>query len=298
MSTYDVIIIGGSFAGLSAAMALGRSRRKVLIIDSNQPCNKNTPHSHNFITHDGDKPAEVKQQALKQVLAYDTVSLQEDSVVSATASGTGFSVSTGEGQTFSAGKLLFATGLKDNLPEIPGFRECWGISLIHCPYCHGYEVRDTPLGIVANGDIALHYIELLVNWSKDLRLFTNGPSELSEEQLASLEKHQVKMIETPIKELHHGNGYMKTVELLNGDTVAINTLFTRSDAVQHSSLPADLGCELKNGLIVVDQLQHTSIPGIYAAGDNSNMFRALSVAVAAGTTAGASINRDLSLERF
>ncbi|RFS21919.1 NAD(P)/FAD-dependent oxidoreductase [Chitinophaga silvatica] len=297
--SYDAIIVGGSFAGLSAAMALGRARKRVLIIDSNQPCNKQTPHSHNFITQDGEKPAVIKEKALQQVLQYETVKLLEDLAIDVIPSDKRFDVQTQNNGTITTRKVLFTTGIKDTLPDLPGFKECWGISLIHCPYCHGYEVRDIPLGIIANGDMAMHFVELLLGWSKDLILLTNGPSMLTEEQLKAIARHQVKVLETPVKEILHKDGYMNAVTLADGDTIPLNAVFIRAEPSQHSSIPEALGCEIgKNGLIVVDELNHTSVPGIYAAGDNSNMFRAVSIAVGAGTKAGASINRDLLLEDF
>jgi len=141
MNNFDVIIIGGSYAGLSAALALGRSLRKVLIMDSGLPCNRSTPHSHNFLTHDGERPAVIAEQARTKVLAYKTVTWWNGLAVSGRKTGSGFEIITQNDGIFYGRKLIFATGIRDILPDIKGFAECWGISVIHCPYCHGYEFR-------------------------------------------------------------------------------------------------------------------------------------------------------------
>ncbi len=153
---FDVLIVGGSYAGLSAAMALGRSLRQVLVMDSGQPCNRFTPHAHNFITHDGKAPADIAQQARQDVARYNTVHFHEGLAVEGRKTASGFEVKTQAGELFFGKKLLFATGIKDHLPDIEGFEACWGISMIHCPYCHGYEFRGQKTGIWANGPRAFH----------------------------------------------------------------------------------------------------------------------------------------------
>ena len=139
---YDVIIIGGSYSGLAAGMALGRALRNVLIIDSGNPCNKQTPHSHNFLTNDGKSPAEIAGVAKEQLRIYGTVRLINGLAMTGIKTETGFKIQVQSGETFSSKKLVFATGIKDIMHDIPGFAECWGISVLHCPYCHGYEVRN------------------------------------------------------------------------------------------------------------------------------------------------------------
>jgi thioredoxin reductase len=173
------VIMGGSYAGLSAAMVLGRALRRVVIIDSGLPCNRQTPHTHSFITQDGATPAHIAAVAKGQVLAYPTVSFQTGTVVSVTGSATAFTVRTAASETIHARKVLFATGVRDQLPFISGFAECWGISVIHCPYCHGYEYRDQPTGILVNGPTALDFGKLIRNWTKKLTIFTNGGPQFS-----------------------------------------------------------------------------------------------------------------------
>ncbi|WP_449401083.1 NAD(P)/FAD-dependent oxidoreductase [Chryseobacterium wanjuense] len=185
---FDVIIIGGSYAGLSAGMALGRSLRNVLIIDGGKPCNRQTPHSHNFITHDGKTPKEISDLAKEQVEKYETVHFHNGIAVKTVKTSEGFQVETENGEVFFAKKLILASGVKDVMPDIPGFSECWGISVIHCPYCHGYEVKGETTGILSNGEMLFEFSKLVYNLTKDLTLFTNGKADLSNEQIEILTK--------------------------------------------------------------------------------------------------------------
>lgn len=296
---YDVIIVGGSYAGLSAAMSLGRSLRKVLIIDSGLPCNRQTPHSHNFITHDGETPKAIADKARQQVLKYDTVSIQPGIAASATKKENGFELTTADGAGFFARKLLFATGVKDLMPAIPGFAECWGITVIHCPYCHGYEVKQEKTGIMSNGDIGFEFSKLVANLTTDLTLFTNGKSTLSLEQQEKLQKHNIVVVETEIAGFEHSNGQLKQVLLTDGSIMPLKAMYAKIPFEQHCDIPVQLGCALtEQGYLSVDMLGRTSIPGVYAAGDNTAMMRAVSLAVAGGGMAGAGINKELVDESF
>nr|WP_068891274.1 NAD(P)/FAD-dependent oxidoreductase [Pedobacter panaciterrae] len=296
---FDVIIIGGSYAGLSAAMALGRSLRKVLIIDSGKPCNRQTPHSHNFLTQDGEKPAKIAEIAKSQVLKYSTVTFYEGLAIEGKKTEKGFIINTQNGDSFTGGKLLFATGIVDQIPDIKGFEECWGISVLHCPYCHGYEVRHKSIGLIANGDLAFEVSRLINNWTKDLVLFTNGQSTLTSEQAEKIKKHNIEIIEKEIAEIEHNQGYITNVVFKDGSKQKLSAIFARIGFKQHSTLPEQLGCTLnEHGFINIDDFQKTTIPGIYAAGDNTTMLRAVSVAVAAGMKAGAMINKELIEEVY
>lgn len=298
-NNFDVIIVGGSYAGLSAAMALGRSLRNVLIIDSSQPCNRQTPHSHNFLTQDGATPYEIAEQGKKQVLKYDTIKLIDGLATKGQKEDNLFVIELQTGETFKAKKVLFATGVKDILPDIKGFSECWGISVLHCPYCHGYEVKHEKTGIIANGDLGFELSRLIDNWTKNLTLFTNGPSTLSNDQAKKLAEHKITIIEKEVSHLDHNKGYIQKIVFKDGTTETVNAVFARGSFEQHCEIPKMLGCELtEQGYIKIDDFHRTTVQGMYAAGDNTTMFRAVSAAVAAGTKAGAMINKDLIDEAF
>lgn len=296
---FEVIIIGGSYAGLSAAMALGRSLRKVLIIDSGLPCNRQTPHSHNFITQDGEKPAVIADKARAQVLKYDTVKFLNDIAVGGHKNENGFEVITQKGQTFMARKLIFATGIKDSMPDIKGFAECWGISVVHCPYCHGYELRDVKTGILANGERAFHIASLVDNLTTNISILTSGTPQFSEEHFAKLDKHQIKIIETKVVEIEHDHGQIKNVIFADGTQIDFKALYAAIPFTQHSAIPVTLGCELtEQGYIKIDGFQKTTIDGVYACGDNSAMMRSVANAVYSGNLTGAMVNRALTEELF
>jgi thioredoxin reductase len=296
---FDTIIIGGSYAGLSAAMALGRSLKNVLIIDSGKPCNSQTPHSHNLITHDGKTPQEISAEAKQQVLKYDTVTFHEGLAINGKKTDDGFEIGTQAGDVFTAKKLIFATGVKDLMPAIKGFQECWGISVVHCPYCHGYEFRDRKTAIMANGERGFHLASLVNNLTNSITILTSGKAEFSAEQLEKLNKHQIQIIETPVSEIEHDNGNIKTITFDDGKKLNFDVAYASIPFAQHTDLPASLGCELtEQGYIKVDGFQKTSVAGIYACGDNSSMMRALANAIFTGNMSGAMVNRELTEERF
>jgi thioredoxin reductase len=296
--SFDAIIIGGSYAGLSAAMSLGRSLRRVLVIDSGLPCNRFTPHSQNFITHDGEAPASIAGSAKAQVLQYETVTFHEGLAVNGRKMGDRFEIETQGGETFAGKKLIFATGLKDLLPGIPGFAECWGKTAVHCPYCHGYELRGVKTGILANGDGAFHYAQLISNWTDELLLFTNGPSNLSGEQRRSIDRNGIQVIETEIDRIDHADGQVKAMVGKDSAVEAVSAIYCSPPFEQHCPIPETLGCGFtEQGLLEVDSAQQTTVEGVYAIGDCANI-RAISIAVGSGTLAGAAVNHQLAEEEF
>jgi len=301
--SFDVIIIGSSYAGLAAAMALGRARRSVLILDSGKPCNRQTPHAHNLITHDGDTPAEITGIAKEQVLAYPAVQFVEGKAAVASGVDGAFEVADDIGETYRAKKLLLATGMRDIPLPVDGFAECWGISVLHCPYCHGYEVADAPLGVIGNGDMGFEYARLISNWSGNLTLFTNGRSTLNDEQLAKLKARNIPIIEGDIGAMEHESGHLHHLLFKDGSRYQINTVFSKSTTTQHNDLAVQLGCEIQSegmfaGLIKVDSFGKTTAAGVYAAGDNCSPMRSLASAISAGTTAGAFINNEMVAAAF
>jgi len=295
---FDVIIIGGSYSGLSAAMSLGRALRSVLVIDAGQPCNRQAPHSHNFLTRDGETPQEIARIGKEQVARYTNVKFFEGFAVTGVKTTSAFTVTVQSGQLFSAKKLIFATGLKDSMPDIEGFSESWGRSIIHCPYCHGYEVKNEKTGILANGDDAFHYAQLISNWTKDLTVFTNGKSTLTEEQLAKMNRHSIRVVETEIGKINQTDGQIESLVLKDESVVLLKAIYTRLPYVQHSDIPEKLGCELTaQGLLVVDDFKRTTVDGVYSCGDNSHM-RSVPAAVASGSMVGAALNNFLIMEEF
>lgn len=296
---FDVIIIGGSYSGLAAGMALGRALRKVLIIDSGKPCNRQTPHSHNFLTHDGKAPAEIAALARQQVAAYKTVEFMDGLVESSSKRHDGFEVDVSSGETFTAKKLIFATGISDVMPDIPGFAGCWGISALHCPYCHGYEVKGQKTGVLANGDAAFEFCSLLSNWTNDLTLYTNGKSTLNSEQVEKLNKHNINIVEAEIAGLEHSNGYLQNIVFEDGSKAPVEALYSRRPFAQHCDIPQLLGCELtEEGYLKIDGLQKTNVPGVFACGDNATRIRTVANAVSTGTFAGMAANKELIDENF
>jgi thioredoxin reductase len=296
---YDVIIVGGSYSGLAAGMALGRSLRQVLIIDSGKPCNRQTPHSHNFLTQDGKTPAEIASLARMQVESYDTVSFFGGVAISGVKTENGFAIQVASGELFNAKKLIFATGIKDIMSDIEGYAECWGVSVLHCPYCHGYEVRNDRTGILGNGEYSFEFSSLISNWTNDLTLFTNGTSTLTAEQTAKVEGHGIKIVEKEIEKLEHVDGHLQHIVFKDGTISSIQALYARSPFEQHCLIPEALGCELTDdGYIKIDPFQKTTVAGIYACGDSTTRIRTVANAVAGGTTAGMMINREIIFEEF
>jgi len=297
--TFDAIIVGGSYAGLSCAMSLGRSLRKTLVIDSGRPCNASTPHSHNFITQDGKTPKEIALAARAQLEQYDTVQLMDGLVIEAAKTSAGFEIVTQDGSRLAGKKLVFATGIKDMLPDIKGFADCWGISIVHCPYCHGYEYRHRKTAIWAMGETAFHLTSLVSNLTKDLTALTNGKPVFTDEQLDKLKKHDIPIVEGEIVEIEQKMGRLEHVVFKDGTKMAFDVLYAKVPFLQHSHLPALLGCELTDqGYLKVDNFFQTSVPGVYACGDNASGMRSVANAVAGGNMTGAMVNMELVKERF
>ncbi|MNK19113.1 Alkyl hydroperoxide reductase subunit F [compost metagenome] len=296
---FDVIIIGGSYAGLSSAMSLGRSLRKVLVIDSGKPCNEQTPHSQNFLTQDGKTPKEISNIAKEQMEKYKTVEFYEGFATSGIKTENGFEITTENGNKFQSKKMIFATGIVDEIPNIKGFNECWGISLIHCPYCHGYEFKNKKTGIIANGDRGFHIASLVNNLTKDLTIFTRGKANFTDEQIEKLRKNNIEIIETEIDELKHQNGNVESLILSDGKVLNFEAVYGAFTFTQHSDIAESLGCEMTEmGHIKIDQFQKTNVAGLLACGDNSSPMRSVANAVYTGNLAGAMVNAELVNDNF
>jgi thioredoxin reductase len=298
-SSFEVIIIGGSYAGLSAAMALGRASRRVLVIDSGDPCNKRAPRAHNFLTWDGAPPAEIRNKAKEQVQRYSSIRFLDAAASDAAKTAEGFEITTGKGETFRAKKLLFAAGVKDVVPNIANFNECWGISVLHCPYCHGYEAKGKTTAVLANGILAYDLCMVLTQWTSGIILLTNGKSTLTEEQSAKLKQYDISITEKELVAIDHREGQIQTIHFKDNSTLDVPVMYAKLSIRQHCELPAKLGCRIsEDGHIEVDECKRTSEPGIFAAGDSTSQGRTISLAIAAGTVAGMMINGELTSESF
>jgi thioredoxin reductase len=296
---FDVIIIGGSFAGLSAALALGRAKRNVLIIDNNNPCNKQAPRAHNFLTWDNSKPYDILSAGRKDVMTYPSIEFKDGTAADAIKTDNGFKLSLETGERFNAKKLLFATGVSDIMPEINELQSCWGISVLHCPYCHGYEVKDKRTAVLANGINGFDVCMVLKQWTNDIVLLTNGKSKLKKRHVERLRSHDIDIIEKEISALEHNNGEIKKVYFKDNTSLEIPVMYAKLEIKQQCDLPEKLGCKMtEHGHVKVDEFKKTSVHGVYAAGDNTSTGRTISLAVAAGTVAGMRLNGELSSESF
>ncbi|CAI3791584.1 NAD(P)/FAD-dependent oxidoreductase [Rheinheimera sp. MM224] len=288
---FDVIIVGGSYAGMAAALQLVRARRSVLIIDAGSRRNRFADSSHGFLTQDGNSPQAIAATAKAQLMAYPTVQWLEASAISASKTDTGFQVGT-DTQSYQAKRLLLASGVTDQLPEVPGLAERWGKSIFHCPYCHGYELDQGPIGVVAASPLALHHALMLPDWGPTT-LFTNECFEPDTEQKAQLLARGV-VIE-PSKVLQISG--KANVQLSNGKVLQMAGLFTQPTTTVNSPLAAQLGCQFEQGplgaFIQTTATKETTIAGVFACGDNARMAGSVAIAIGDGSLAGAMAHQSL-----
>lgn len=300
-SDYDVLVIGGGPAGLGAAMALGRMSRRALICDDDHPRNAPAEHMNNFPSRDGTSPTEWRRLVRKDLEKYETVHFYKGSVLSVERDGSHFLTTISSGKIMRSKKVILAYGVLDKLPSIPGARELWGKSIFHCPYCHGFEVRGTRLGLIANGDLAEHLTPMIYSLSKDLILFTNGPSHIKSDFKDHLKMNNVKVIEDEIRLLEHEGTKLKTVVLKDGETFERDGLFLAPSLPfqSKSSIGESLGCEKNEmGLYKVNPMGKTTADGVFAAGDIMIAAHSVLNAAAAGQMAGAGAVFELLNEEF
>tara|TARA_R110002051_G_scaffold267030_1_gene327016 strand:- start:23453 stop:24364 length:912 start_codon:yes stop_codon:yes gene_type:complete len=298
---FEVIIIGGSYAGLSAAMTLGRSLRKTLIIDAGKPCNRQTPYSHNFLTQDGNTPKEISEIGKSQVKKYDSIKFYNGLAVRGKRSIKGFEITTSKGAIFLAKKLVFATGIKDLIPDIKGFSECWGISVVYCPYCHGhgYEIRNKNTAIIANGERAFHPASLVNNLTKKITILTSGAKEFEKNHIEKLKHYNIQILDKEISAIEHKNGQLEKIIFKDGSSEKFECAYAAIPFKQNCIIPKELDCKLnENGHIEINSMQKTTEADIFACGDNSTMMRSVAIAVSSGNIAGAAINNELSQRTF
>jgi thioredoxin reductase len=295
----DVIIVGGSSAGLSAALVLGRSRRNVVVFDDSQPCNRFSHASHGFLTRDGIAPSELVQIGREQLGTYPNVEVRADTVSHITPVDGGFNVETASGNTVTARKVLLATGIKDILPPVKNMEQFWGTSVFHCPYCDGWEVRDEAIVVYGGGENAFHKTMLLWNWSPNLTFCTGGEGEIPAEKRALFEKNGITVIETPVSHVEGQDGQVDQIVFTDGTTLNCKAIFIQPAFEHRTPFAQDLGCVLTpQNFVQADTLGRTNVPGLYAAGDLTAQMRSVALAVAQGSSAGAGINYDLIVEDF
>jgi thioredoxin reductase len=291
LPTYDAVIVGGGPAGLSAALALGRARRRVLLANCGPARNAPAHAAHNVFTRDGTPPGDLLRIGRDQLAPYGVV-MRDECATDARSTDSAFIVSLQQGEVTARG-IVLAMGVRDVLPETPGVRELWGNGVFHCPYCHGWELAGRPLGIYARGEAALHFSKLLRAWSTDLMLFTDGPPELSPEDEQSIRSNGVSVRTDPVERLVGTNG-LDAVVMKNGDVISRAGVFVRPKQELRSDLPARLGCELTpEGRVVGDVLGRTSVPRVFVAGDAGPAQQSVVAAAASGAAAGAVLNFDL-----
>jgi thioredoxin reductase len=302
---YGVVIVGGGAAGLSAALVLGRARRRVVVVDAGQPRNAPAAHMQGFLGSDGLPPAELLARGRNEVAGYGVD--QVPGAVAAihhgytapgsTASHRRFQVTLDDGTTLESRAVLVTTGLRDELPDIPGVHERWGRDLLHCPYCHGYEVRDQPVGVLA-GDPAttaesLAHAHLIRQWSDDVVFFANGAT-LTAGQREQLVARAIGVVDEPVVSLAVDNDRLTGIVVTGGSIVPRSAVFVRPRFVPHDTLLVDLGCTVRdNGWVHVDATGATSVPGVWAAGNATNPRAQVITAAGEGSATAIAINNSL-----
>jgi thioredoxin reductase len=290
MNHHDVVIAGGGPSGLSAALVLGRARKRVLLCDAGAPRNAAAVGVHNFVTRDGISPRDFRAAARADLRAYPSVETREARVVDVAREDALLRVTLDDGATSRARRVILATGVIDVLPEIPGLREVWGTSAFQCPYCHGWEVRDRPWGVLVTSDALATWALLLLGWTPDLVAFTEG-SALSGDAAESLARAGVRMVTAKIARVDAG-----AVELVTGERARCDVLFAHPGQ-RPTPLVERLGLALaEGGFVAVDERKESSMPGVHVVGDASTPMHAAILAAGAGTMAGAMINHALVLE--
>lgn len=291
--SYDVIVVGGGAAGLSAALVLGRARRRVAVIDSGEPRNAPASHMQGYLSRDGLAPAELLRLGREEADRYG-VEVAPGRVVSVEA---GFSVRLAEGDTIETRRLLLATGATDMLPDIPGAEERWGRDFLHCPYCHGWEVRDQPLGVLSTGPSSVEHAHLLRQWSGDVAFFAHT-QDLPEVEREQLEACGISVVDGEVQQLVVEGDRLTGVALADGRIVGRRALFIRPNVVPRGGdLLEQIGCEVDDlGFVKVDPGGKTSVAGVWAAGNVANPRAQVITAAGEGSAAAIAINADLMQE--
>lgn len=288
----DVIVVGGSYAGMSAAMQLARARRRVLVIDAGLRRNRYADRSHGFLTQDGTRAAAIAGQGRAQLLAYSSVAWEEGSATRAGPDGDGFRVTMQDGREFLAARLVLAGGVVDELPAVDGLAQRWGSSAFHCPYCHGYELGQGRIGVLATGPLSIHHAMMLPDWGQ-VTLFLNDAFAPDADQQQALAARGVTLERTPVARI---DGTADVV-LRDGRTFVMDGLFVMSRTRIASPLAEQLGCAMEQGpmgaFVRTDAIKATSVPGVYCCGDAARAAGNVALAVADGAMAGVAAHQSL-----
>ncbi|WP_019516721.1 NAD(P)/FAD-dependent oxidoreductase [Sphingomonas sp. Mn802worker] len=291
---YDAIVIGGSFAGLSAALQLARARQHVLVIDAGSPRNRFADEAHGFLGQDGRAPAAIMRDARCQLERYPTAETLSGEASHAAAIEDGFTITLSSGGERRGRRLILATGVSDQLPAIPGLSERWGATVLHCPYCHGYEMRDLPLGVIAAHPLSAHQAILIPDWGPTT-YFTQAEFEPDAAELHAFAARGITVERTPVVELLGDAPALEGVRLADGRIVALSAVFTAPRTSPSTPLAAQLGCAHEDGptgpFVKVDQWGATSVPGVWAAGDVATAMHNATLASAAGVLAGIGVHQ-------
>ncbi|NUR74504.1 MAG: NAD(P)/FAD-dependent oxidoreductase [Hamadaea sp.] len=288
MNAYDVVVIGGGAAGLNAALVLGRARRRVAVVDAGEPRNAPAAHMQGFLSRDGMPPAELLSVGRAEVAGYG-VDLVDGRVAGIEP---GFAVRLTDGTTLGARRIVVATGLRDELPEVPGVAERWGRDVIHCPYCHGWEVRDQAIGVLAGEARSVHQAVMVKQWSDDVVFFAHEYA-LTAEDRQQLDARRIPVVEGPVARLVVADDVIRGVELRGGRVVERSAIFVAPRFVPIDGLLRELGCEVDNGLVKVDQFGRTTVDGVWAVGNVVTPMASVVMAAAAGAAAAMVVNGDL-----
>jgi thioredoxin reductase len=293
---YDVIIIGGGPAGLSAALVLGRCCRKVLVVDAGNPRNVRSQGIHGFLTREGCRPTEFLTMAREQIATYG-VEFREGTVMSLDRAGERFRATLLDGSVALCRKTLLATGVIDKLPDLEGIEDFYGISVHHCPYCDGWEHRDGRIAVYGAGRNGSGLSLVMKTWSRDVVLYSDGPSRLSAKEREKLSRNGIDVVDKKIRRLEGTFGKLERIVFEDGDTVPRTALFFSTGNVQRSDLPASIGCTLTSkGAVRVGRDQRSSCKGIFVAGDASEDTQYVIVSAAEGAKAAMHINAELNAE--
>lgn len=292
---WDVVVVGGGSAGLSAALMLVRGRRRVVVLDGAAPRNRFAPHMHAVLGHDGLPPTELLARGRAEVESYGGV-IAPAEVVGASRSDEGFVVRVAGGEPFVGRRLVVATGLRDELPAVPGLAEQWGRGVVSCPYCDGSEVRDRRIGVLAAGPGSATRAQLIRQWSSSLVYLTNGTGAPDPEERAALEARGIEVVDAPLARVLSDGDVLTGVELVGGAVVALDAVFAMPSPNSHDEVLVQLGAQRSGGVVPVDEFGATGVEGVWAAGNVVNPRANVPVAMGAGALVGAAVNADLVLE--